>query len=655
MAKRIEVTLVLNDKDFTRRTTAAKAGLGALGGAAVITAGKFTKMLGPLAALAAGLGTLIGSFKLLGSALDVSKQFADVETTLTNLTGSAAKGRAALNQLITAAEELPISFEELARAQPALATISPTLQDLQRNTQLAADIAGNFGIPFEVAAGQLQRSFSAGAGAADVFREKGVLAAAGFEAGVSVSVEETIAKFRELETEISGAAQSLNRTLTGSLSQAGDAFTLFQKELGDAVSPELKAGIDTLVEAFRANKEEILGFANSLGTTLVNAFFAAGESIALIIDLIATIKDVFLNVFNAVFPNFSEFFQSFKEIAGEALRFILDKVFLLGEGFGFLLDIIPGMDSRFKDFFAEMRKDLNDNNAGVGKFAKDFVDNFGDIIVTNTGARDSFRQFKDEVTSGADEIRQASQEVADAAASVTGDAIIDIAQNANAAGETTKNFTELLKQLKLEFMGIETMEEYRVQLARIDEMLKTGVITFEEYKRAKKALDEAFEEGNPIMVSFGETVASAGKALSEDLAVALTEGKSVLDSFKNFFKRIINQLIADALRMAIIQPILSAIFGIQFTPGGGFGGFKATGGPVLGNTPYIVGERGPELFVPKTAGTIVPNDMMGGVGGRTAVTYNINAVDALSFKQMVARDPEFIYNVTTRGQRRIPQ
>ena len=37
MAKRIEVTLVLNDKDFTRRTTAAKAGLGALGGAAVIT------------------------------------------------------------------------------------------------------------------------------------------------------------------------------------------------------------------------------------------------------------------------------------------------------------------------------------------------------------------------------------------------------------------------------------------------------------------------------------------------------------------------------------------------------------------------------------------------------------------------------------------
>jgi hypothetical protein len=44
--------------------------------------------------------------------------------------------------------------------------------------------------------------------------------------------------------------------------------------------------------------------------------------------------------------------------------------------------------------------------------------------------------------------------------------------------------------------------------------------------------------------------------------------------------------------------------------------------------------------------------MMGGSG--TAVTYNINAVDAASFKQLVARDPEFIYRVSRVGQRRQP-
>lgn len=41
-------------------------------------------------------------------------------------------------------------------------------------------------------------------------------------------------------------------------------------------------------------------------------------------------------------------------------------------------------------------------------------------------------------------------------------------------------------------------------------------------------------------------------------------------------------------------------------------GFRAEGGPVMANSPYIVGERGPELFVPKNAGTVVPNHQMSG-------------------------------------------
>jgi hypothetical protein len=41
--------------------------------------------------------------------------------------------------------------------------------------------------------------------------------------------------------------------------------------------------------------------------------------------------------------------------------------------------------------------------------------------------------------------------------------------------------------------------------------------------------------------------------------------------------------------------------------------------------------------------------------GKTVVTYNINAVDARSFRQLVASDPEFIYTVTQAGRRRIPR
>jgi hypothetical protein len=41
-------------------------------------------------------------------------------------------------------------------------------------------------------------------------------------------------------------------------------------------------------------------------------------------------------------------------------------------------------------------------------------------------------------------------------------------------------------------------------------------------------------------------------------------------------------------------------------------------------------------------------------GGSTVVTYNINAVDALSFKQMLAQDPTFLYAVTQQGAKGMP-
>jgi phage-related minor tail protein len=106
------------------------------------------------------------------------------------------------------------------------------------------------------------------------------------------------------------------------------------------------------------------------------------------------------------------------------------------------------------------------------------------------------------------------------------------------------------------------------------------------------------------------------------------------------------------------KAIVAAIGG----PLGSLFGF-ANGGPVQGATPIIVGERGPELFVPTSAGKIISNSSLkgsgssagsAGGGGQTVVNYNIQAVDASSFRQLVARDPQFIYSVTEKGRRSVP-
>ena len=61
--------------------------------------------------------------------------------------------------------------------------------------------------------------------------------------------------------------------------------------------------------------------------------------------------------------------------------------------------------------------------------------------------------------------------------------------------------------------------------------------------------------------------------------------------------------------------------------GGILGGlFRANGGPVKAGKPYIVGERQPELFVPRTSGTILPStDIGGGDNTTNMVTVNVDA------------------------------
>lgn len=78
-----------------------------------------------------------------------------------------------------------------------------------------------------------------------------------------------------------------------------------------------------------------------------------------------------------------------------------------------------------------------------------------------------------------------------------------------------------------------------------------------------------------------------------------------------------------------------------------FDGFFANGGQIGAGKFGVVGENGPELV--SGPANVAP---MG--GGSTSVTYNINAVDAMSFKQMLAQDPSFIYGLSMQGAKGVP-
>ena len=111
---------------------------------------------------------------------------------------------------------------------------------------------------------------------------------------------------------------------------------------------------------------------------------------------------------------------------------------------------------------------------------------------------------------------------------------------------------------------------------------------------------------------------------------------SVQDAFRNMLNRIADHFLDFAAQLAAVQlqkgflSLFSNMF--NFNLGGSPGndiqntvGLAANGGPVGMRKPYIVGERGPELFVPNQSGNIIPNHDLAGVGGGTNIVVNVDA------------------------------
>ena len=89
-------------------------------------------------------------------------------------------------------------------------------------------------------------------------------------------------------------------------------------------------------------------------------------------------------------------------------------------------------------------------------------------------------------------------------------------------------------------------------------------------------------------------------------------------------------------------------------------GFADGGSPPVGMA-SIVGENGPELFVPQGAGTIMPNKMLGAMSNnQPQVVYNgpyianMSAIDTQSATQFLAKNKQTIWAVNQSAQRSLP-
>jgi len=158
----------------------------------------------------------------------------------------------------------------------------------------------------------------------------------------------------------------------------------------------------------------------------------------------------------------------------------------------------------------------------------------------------------------------------------------------------------------------------------------------ENLKRIKDDLKKVTKDLSEDLQILSAVFSSLLTPAFDSFFQAFEENKNAGQAFFQGLTQGIKNLVQEMIKLAAISAAISLFsggkisFGTAFKTLSGFGqGLpgRANGGPVSGGNPYLVGERGPELFLPQVSGTIIPNysagsfmgGMMGNSGGRSSV------------------------------------
>jgi lambda family phage tail tape measure protein len=232
-------------------------------------------------------------------------------------------------------------------------------------------------------------------------------------------------------------------------------------------------------------------------------------------------------------------------------------------------------------------------------------------------------------------------------------------------------------QREIEHAGLLPEERAR-RLARENELYEKRLSILRqtrdiEAKKREGDLEEGFMRGFGKFIKELPTELERGAMVFDSLMGNMTNAlerfvRTGKGSFKDLAKSIIQDLLLIQLRaqMSGIFRMLGMAMGISGPNPIGMSGYSdmstftallnagglADGGTARAGDMHLVGERGPELFVPRVTGTVIPNEKIGRFGGGTTVNnYNIQAIDVKSFEQRLMGSSRAIWAANQYAQK----
>ena len=544
-------------------------------------------MASPFLGLGAGL--------VVRNLVNTGKQLENLRVRLKFLLKDTNEGAKAFDNMTKFASKVPFSLEQIQSGAGILATVTDNADDLQQMLEITGNVAAVTGLDFRTASEQIQRSFSAGIGAADLFREKGVRNMLGFKAGATVSIEQTVQAFEKVFGKggrFGKATDDLANTFEGTLSMIGDKIFNFKKVLLEAgFFDELKNQFGDLDKFLEKNAKQIEDIAIAVGKNLANAVVGAVNIGKDLIPFLSKVKDQLVGL--------KETFDSLPAVmkqAGIIGALLLGKKGILG--LGLVLKAIEKADE-FGEKFGKKPLVLPD----IAPFESELS-----IPIEQK----AIKKINEELEHSNIMLREFEHEMSVAIPSATQKALQRF-KDLNSDGlENLKNKTSDIRNI-------------------IVDTVDSGITNM------SKGLAKTLLLGNSIKDTF--------KNMAQTLAINVLSAVIEIVARKGAELLIEKMITREKQKQATFSKMGGVLKGGLGLIGGffGFPGF-ANGGAVSKGQPIVVGENGAELFVPNSTGQITQS-ARGTDDGGTNINFTINATDVRGVKELLIDNRATIVNV----------
>jgi len=577
----------------------------------------------------------LGAGVAVNSLINVGKKAEEAKLRLSNLTGSTEAGARAFDQFTQFAISAKIPLDDVISSSKKLIALGSSPEKLAKNLEQVNNISATLGLDFETSVEQFSKATTKGLTNARIFTESNLKQILNIPRGLELSAQET-ARIFEKEFGAGGrfgkAGSDLRNSLSGNLIALQNVFFKFASDVGTKFFDVLKNQIGDLGTFFKQNNQSLKSFAESVGSGLATLVIGTANAIKFLKDNIELLIGVLIGT--AIIKAIDTVRQLSLALLGIATIFKTNPVYYT------IALTITGIATAFA---------LLSTNASE---AEKVLREIEKTAVKNKKVFDSVT-YGNEVSEGLDNANQGLSEQAIRLKEI-------------------KALEEGLRITRSKPFEVEDYAPDRLasDFTALDEILiKIG-------DRNSLILDQLLNVGATVSETLNKGISDFAQGIAESIVL----GKSLGDTFKNIGQNLLVAILKNSIEIIARKTLELAIekmitkekiaqasistasktssffgsilkIGTSFFGGGGdltaTEGSFAEGGAVRGGMPITVGERGRELFVPNTSGTIVPNHELANNGMN--ITFNIQANDVRGIKELLIDNRATIINLVNQG------